>query len=375
MQDASCHLRIVAKCYKGSVLRSDWRVMTGADVSEAHRLSPIAALAKGTLAGRMLLTAWRCRRAPVIAWRANRADRADRPALPPPDRRRRYCAVYVVPTGPGEWPALRDTIESILHYEDADTKVVVADDSSIDSRAGVVRKEFPQVDVIRTRWPTSGGFRNYRLLACAVRACLARYDFDVLGKIDTDALITGPGLSARATRRFQENPSLGMLGTYGLRGDGVPEDYTLDRWLLSRQISCNRSLGRLVDDARHNGYTGAKCHGGIYFLARAALEEAERQGLLQRRMPWWLILAEDTLFSLMTLAAGYSLGSIGGPGESTISGQNFLPIPMKAVRSEGKLAIHSTRRGLDHETEEDLRSYFRMIRRQENSQVSARQQT
>jgi hypothetical protein len=316
----------------------------------------------------MALTARRCRRAPVVALRAHRADRADRLTLPPRDDRRSYRAVYVVPVGPGEWPALRDTIESILHYEGAETKIVVADDSSIDSRAAIVRREFPQVDVIRNPWPTSGGFRIYRLLAQSVRACLVRYDFDVLGKLDTDALMTGPNLSVYASRRFQEDPSLGMIGTHRLRGDGVPEDYTLDRWLLSRQIPHSEALRSLVDRAQRNGYTGEKCHGGIYFLARASLEAAERRDLLQLRMPWWLTLGEDTRFSLITCAAGYGLGSIGGPGEPMISGQHSLPMPMKAVRREGKLAIHSTRRGLDQESEEDLRTYFRRIRREEIAQ-------
>jgi hypothetical protein len=271
----------------------------------------------------------------------------------------------LVPVGPGEWPALRDTIESILHYEGPETKIVVADDSSIDSRGAVVRRDFPQVDVIRNPWPTSGGFRNYRLLAQSVQACLARYDFAVLGKLDTDALMTGHGLSAYASRRFEEDPSLGMIGTHKLRGDGVPEDYTLDRWLLSRQIPHSYTLRNLVDDAQRNGYRGEKCHGGVYFLARTALKEAERRGLLQLRLPWWLVLAEDTRFSLITFAAGYGLGSIGGPGEPTISGQNFLPMPMNAVRREGKLAIHSTRRGLHGESEEDLRAWFRTIRQNE----------
>lgn len=349
--------------------------MTGGGVSESHHLSPMAALAKGTLVGRMLLTMHRCRRAPLIAWRAHRAERADRTTLTPQvSSRRRYRAIYVIPTGPSEWAALRDTIESILHYDGTDTKIVVADDCSIDSRAGVVRNEFPEVDVIRSTWPTSGGFRNYRLLAQVVRACLARYEFDVLGKLDTDALMTGPGLSAYAAARFQEDPRLGMLGTHKLRGDGVAEDYSLDGWLLSRQIPHSKSLRKLVHQAGANGYTGEKCHGGIYFLARGALEQAERRHLLQLRLPWWLILAEDTLFSLTVLAAGHRLGSIGGPGEPTISGQNYLPMPLKAVPSERKLAIHSTRRGLDQETQEDLRSYFRKIRLQETFRVAKGQQ-
>lgn len=357
----------IGSCYNEGMPPPYWRTLTGADVSEAHGLSPVAALAKGTLVGRMALTARRCRRAPLVAVGAYRADRADRLSLPPRDGRRSYRALYVIPVGPGEWPALRDTIESVLHYEGTDAKVVVADDHSIDSRAGVVRRSFPQVDVVRSPWPSSGAFRIYPMLAGVVRACLERYEFEVLGKLDTDALMTGPGLGAYAASRFREDPTLGMIGTYRLRGDGMPEDYTLDQWLLARQIPRSRALKELVEAARRGGYTGEKCNGGPYFLSRTALEAAERQGLLQRRLPWWVVLGEDIRFTLVTMAAGFKLGSIGGPGEPTMTGLNLLPMAKEAVRSEGKLAIHSTRRGLHGESEEELRAWFRAIRQDETS--------
>lgn len=358
---------MVAKCYKRVMRRPDLRALIGADVSESHGLSPVAALAKGTLIGRMALTMRRCRRAPLIAWRAHRAERADRALLPPPDSRRRYRAIFVIPAGPGEWSGLRDTIESILHYEDADTKIVVADDSSIDSRAGVIRTKFPQVDVIRASWPSCGGFRIYPMLARVVEACLQRYDFEVLAKFDTDALMTGPGLSAYAAKRFREDPRLGMIGTYRVRGDGVLEDYTLDKWLLARQFPDSRVLQRLVEEARRNGYNGEKCLSGVCFLSRAVLEAANQRGLLHHRLPWWAVLGDDTRLTLVTLAAGYGLGSMGGPGEPTIIAPHILPMPKEAVRPQRKLAIHSTRRGLNGESEEELRAWFRKIRQAEMS--------
>lgn len=365
MQNPPCHPVIVATCYKGRVRLRDWRLMIGADVSESHGLSPIAGLAKGTLLGRMLLTMRRCRRAPLIAYRARRAERADLPTLPPGDGRRNYRVLYVIPAGPGEWSGLRDTIESILHYEDADTKIVVADDCSIDSRSGVVRREFPQVDVIRARWPSCGGFRIYPMLASVVDACLRRYEFETLAKFDTDALMTGPGLGAEAVERFRKDPGLGMVGTYRVRGDGVAEDYTLDRWLLERQMPRSRALRELVETASNHGYTGEKCLSGVCFFARAALEAADSQGLLHSRLPWWMVLGDDTRLTLMTLAAGHRLGSIGGPRESTMIAPHILPMPKEAVQPQGKLAVHSTRQGLHGESEAEIRGYFKAIRQDE----------
>lgn len=340
----------------------DRRIVLATDVSDVHGLSPFNAAVKSTLVGKMGLTVRRCRRAPMIALRSRRADRADRSRLPPPDARRSFRTVYVVPVGPGEWPVLRDTIESILHYEGADAKVVVADDDSVDSRAAVVRAAFPQVDVIRSRWPSCGAWRIFPMLARTIRICLERYDFEVLGKVDTDALMTGPGLGRHAIERFRADPSLGMIGTYRVRGDGVPEDYSLDRWLLSHQLRYSLALRDIVDAARSSGYDGEKCVGGLYLLSRELLEAADRSGLLRRRLPWWLVLSEDTRFSLVTLACGFRLGSIGGPGEPTMVGLNNLPMPKEDVLREGKLAVHSTRRGMEDETEDELRAYFRAIR-------------
>jgi hypothetical protein len=102
--------------------------------------------------------------------------------------------------------------------------------------------------------------------------------------------------------------------------------------------------------------------GGLYLLSRELFEAADRSGLLRRRLPWWLVLSEDTRFSLVTLACGFRLGSIGGPGEPTMVGLNNLPMRKEDVRREGKLAVHSTRRGMEGETEDELRAYFRATR-------------
>ena len=177
------------------------QAMRASEVGVSHGLTPLKGVVKGTLAGKMLLAAYRQRRAPAQVARARLAARRDRgPGPSSITGNARYRAVVVIPAGPGEWPALEDTIESVLAFEGDRTKIVVADDMTLDCRQAAVRARFPQVDVVRSSWPAGGPTHLYPLIADACQAALRRYEFDVLIKLDADALLTGPGLSDAAAR-------------------------------------------------------------------------------------------------------------------------------------------------------------------------------
>lgn len=325
------------------------------------QLGPLSRAVKGTLPGNLAGALWRSRRMPASIARAALAARGERgsvaPAHPP---RTRFRAVYVVLAGPGDWPALHDLLDSIRRFEE-DAKVVVVDDASADCRQSVVRAAFPGVDVVRRRWPSSGPPRNFRPLAQGIAAAL-RYDFEVLGKLDTDALVTGPAPSAAAGELFAREPRIGMAGTYGMRGDGVPESYDFDAFVLATTRRWSPSAARLMRRAEVGGYDGAKVHGGVYFVSRAALDALARSGHLGWRPPWWTQLAEDFWLSVMMLANGFELGSLGGPGEPLLVASKHLPLPKEQVLAEGKLAVHSVRRGRDGEDERELRAFFRQAR-------------
>ena len=285
--------------------------MRVSEVSPVHELSGRRAQLKGTYGGKALAALYRQRQAPGQALRAARARRRDTHPRRCESARREFRGIYLLPAGPGNWPALRDTIESILHWDGDDTKVVVIDDATVDCRQAIVQAHFPQVDVLRRVWPTGGPPRLFPMIASSIRKLLRRYRFDVLCKLDTDALVTGRGAVARVAATFAESPKIGMLGTMGLRADGVAEDW---------------------------------------------------QGFLEWRQPWWSVLGEDHCFSLALLASGWNLGSFGGPTELTVSGQSHLPIDKEDVVRLEKLAIHSVRRGNRGEPEAELRRFFRALR-------------
>jgi hypothetical protein len=323
-------------------------------VSAVHGASRWTLLVKGTLAGKVAAALRRQRPLRALASRT-----APSPA---PASRGRFRIVYLVLCGPGELEPLSDLIESIRAWEGDAAKVLVVEDATPDVRWPDVRARFADVDVVRSRRPTGGPPRLSPPIARGYAIALERYEFDVLCKLDTDALVTGPGLGDRAAERFAAEPQLGMLGTIGLRADGVPEDYSYDAWVLAHERRWSRTVRDRLMRAERGTYDGRKVHGGVYVLSRAALEAMAAAGDLRRDPPWWSQIGEDLWCSLAVCAAGYELGSWGAPGEPTASASKWLPVPLAEVRSRGLLAVHSVRRGAHGESEAQVRAALRAHR-------------
>lgn len=318
---------------------------------------------KGTVLGNILSAGFRFRKTPLTALRSRRAAGAEASGPPPPvTPKAPYRGVYLVPAGPGDWQPLRDTLESILRYEGDDVQVVVVDDDSTDCRRERVRAKFPGVEVVRRRWPSGGPPNNYSVVADGVRFASERYSFDVLIKMDTDALITGSSPVAAAAELFAGEPRTGMAGTFRVRIDGAPESFEWDGWVLPHTERWSPSARSLMGRARAGGYDGAKIHGGIYAVSGRAIEAIVAAGDLGWRPPWWSQLGEDFWLSMVVLANGFRLGSLGGPGESFAVASKYTPLAKEKVLSDGVLAIHSVRRGLDGEDEAAMRAFFRAAR-------------
>lgn len=318
---------------------------------------------KGSVVGNMLTALGRMRRAPLNALRAAGAERSDRRGgwRPPAIERKEFRAVCLVPAGPGDWEPLRDTLESILHYEGSGTKVIVVADGSTDCRAAVVQAEFPEVDVVRRGWPSAPP-HNLPAVADGIDYALGNYSFDVLVKLDTDALAIASSPSAAAARLFERKPEVGLAGTFRVGAEGLPETYDWDAWVLRHTERWSPSARRLLDRARAGGYDGAKVHGGGYALSRPALNAMKASGDLDWREPWWTPLGEDFWLSVMALANGFAIGSLGGPGEPYAIASKYVPVSKERLLQEGRVAIHSVRRGNDGEEEATLRAFFREAR-------------
>jgi hypothetical protein len=325
-------------------------------VSPVHGVSRPLLLVKGTLAGKVASALRRYRRKPAQAFRAARLAAGGHP-----DRQRGGArAVYLLLCGPGSLDDLADALDSIAAWEDDGVATIVVDDATVD--VAQVGRRHPGAEVVRLRWPSGGPPRQSPALNLGLRAALVHYDFEVLCKLDTDALVTGPGLTEAAARRFAQDPGLGMLGSLGMRADGVPEDYTYDAWLVRHERRWSPTVRNRVQRAERAGWDGTKVHGGVYVVSRAALAAAAAAGDLECDTPWWSQIPEDLWLSLAVRAAGFRLGSWGAPGEPLASGSNLLPVPLADVRARGVLAVHSVRRGLGGEPEPVVRAALRAQR-------------
>ena len=322
------------------------------DVSAAHPQDRFRALVKQTLLGKMVLAVRRRRRRPPAParWLASVPD----PLTLPRGRR----AVIIVPVGPGETDALHDTLESVRAHE-PDALVVVLADGAGDVRADELERRSPGAILLRPPRPSGGPPRLSPPLGWAYGWILATLRPEVVVKLDTDALLTAPGLVEHAAATFASRPSIAMLGDCARHPDGTPGDTSYGHWVVAHERRWSPTVRRTLRAANGRGWSDDEIHGGVYALARRGLVAMERSGHLRRDPPWWTLIGEDLWFSLGTVASGYRIART----DRIATAQGCLPCHPEEALKAGLFAVHSVRRGRRGESEAELRAFFRSARR------------
>jgi hypothetical protein len=256
----------------------------------------------------------------------------------------------VIPAGPNDDVA--DTVDSVLRYTERPRLVVVVDDSGRDIRSRL-KAASPDVEVIVAPRHARGAFGGlYLKIAAGYRYAVSRFDFDVLLRLDADALVIGPGVAELAVRRFADDPRTGMLGSYRIGPDGgvrswVDAATTLCRECGVRGLDRPRMRGRLRSlfrDAVRNGYVpGEHALGGAYFHSAKAVNVIQQRGMLDLSALRHSRLGEDHLFSLITVASGFRIADFGGPHDPLALKWKGLPNAPAELLSRGKLVTHSVR--------------------------------
>lgn len=248
----------------------------------------------------------------------------------------------VVPAGPKD--NFRDTLDSVFCYTNPEL-VIVIDDTGGQGISFTVERATALEAVAH------GGLGGLQVnLATAFRYAVENVDFDVLLRLDTDALLLGPGLVEAAGREFAAKMHIGALGAYRFGPDGGSRDWTPARRVLQtetgprglRHPALRATLRRLIAEAP--GYTlGEHALGGAVLYRGGMLREMYRRSLLQLPEFASSRLGEDHIFGLLTVVAGYQTGDFSGPDDPMAVRWKGLPASPDELLRAGKLVTHSVR--------------------------------
>jgi hypothetical protein len=262
--------------------------------------------------------------------------------------------------GPGETARLHAMSQALLRHE-PDCRLLVVDDVTGADLRQLERD--PRVDVTGRWRPRGYPTGLLRLVLESFALALERYEFDVLLKIDTDAMVLRPGVFAEARACFEREPEVGMAGSY-LSGTEAEHDEHRFAWLvpiMEREAAADRRFGEAWEAAQANGYRpGEHVQGGVYVLARAVLEALREFGLLRWRPHLETVLYDDVVLSMFVRAVGFRPASL----EPTIQSRpNSMPLPLERVAEVRPAAVHTVKRGLHGESEQKVRECLSLIQR------------
>ncbi|MEO8391904.1 MAG: hypothetical protein ABI700_02835 [Chloroflexota bacterium] len=278
----------------------------------------------------------------------------------------------VGPLGPKlQYEHIVDTINSVLHYATPDRKMIVQDNSTEQNVGQRLREQFPELIVIRTpeNYGLSGGL--YKAESLAYLYAHSLFDYQVLIRMDVDALMIGAGIEDDAIARFEQNPNLGQLGTYKIGCNGEISEYSWPKQELEKEIGAAgwlqdrercKLLRMLVARAQANGYElGEHILGGVSILNPRFIDKLVQENLLLREEIRRSVLQEDHIFSLLVKAVGMQLGEFGTPNDPLAVRWQGLPSSPEELAGRNKKMVHSTRYW-QQMNEDAVREFFRSRR-------------
>lgn len=291
------------------------------------------------------------------------------------------CSVILMPIGPNSSIAnIQDTINSISAFSTQNSVLVLVDET----RSGLKKSQLSDhmaISICRADPATGYSVRGrlYTNLSKAIRTVVENYNFDVLLRMDDDALMIGEGAQSDAAKAFALDPSIGALGSFrqtclGYRRDFRPAARRLafeSSWLgMMKSPRLARRLRQIRKIALTNGYEpGEHSLGAACFYSHAALVAMLDAGFLGCKDLSTTSLCDDQLFGLLVVAAGFRSSDFARAGEPLgLTWQGLPASPSKLVQMNKKI-VHSVKshNGRD---EANLRADFARLR-QANMLIAA----
>ncbi|MFA5073584.1 MAG: hypothetical protein WC539_06780 [Nitrospirota bacterium] len=289
-------------------------------------------------------------------------------------------AVFVIPFCDRDITQFYDTLRSIRYYVREPHAIVCINDCSPAQCNPLGLQQMSDPAIVPFIPHTDGSWpRNtYGSLFCkkyqAMQYAADQFSFDYMINLDTDALVTGHDLISLIDQYFEQaNPGIGMIGSYATRADGRKRTrwqwafYLLYLTYFKQEISRTSLLwSQWIPEARKHGYKLGRHLLGGAFISRSGfiqrmISTYPYETLIRNNMQF-LNVGDDVLFSLLAFACGYQIGDFGRPNDPMAIAQKYLPLRKEAIHEQKKQIIHSVKKGLNGESEEELRSYFKNFR-------------
>jgi hypothetical protein len=278
----------------------------------------------------------------------------------------------VLPVGPNDPEAALDTLASALYYLDQSRIIVVVDDTGGDPGFGRRVSELsPDIVVLPSPPRSAGGLGGLWVkIAAGYQCLLEKYEPAIILRLDADALIIGSGIEECAAREFDQDPEIGLLGSYRVDATGGQRDWTWAArrfhfeagvWGLRHPARWLR-LRELLALARRHDYTeGEHALGGSYIHSFRAADDIYARGWFRQPSLATSLLGEDQIMGLLTVAAGYRIGDFGRPEDPMALKWRGLPAHPEDLLANKKLVTHSVRSWEDLK-EDEIRGIFRAAR-------------
>jgi len=205
-----------------------------------------------------------------------------------------------------------------------------------------------------------------------------RYDFEIVLRLDTDALVTGHAPHRDIIVAARQNPDVGIFGAFTVRGDGKDKSADMKKvgrmllsemsiWRKRRKILRNLRYGlraltlkRLYRKARRHGYeAGFTVTGGAAFITRGVVDRWAEMSMKAKSSIRYSELTDDVLFGLSVYAAGYRLAE----APAGIMGVNWVGLPFDPpeITRRGIKVIHSVK-AADLAAQSEIRAHFKAVR-------------
>ena len=282
--------------------------------------------------------------------------------------------IVLIPVGPDcDESHVRDTVDSVQFYMKSSTRIILLDDSvhGIDGSRFLYAKG---VEILRMPGCSGKKLGLYANLVEGFRYAFSRYNFEILLRLDTDALVIDSGSEEEASRIFLENPQIGMLGSYRIDCIGEQRDF---KWVKSkiiqesrfglfpphpRQIMWAFFLRKTVNKALRNNYElGEFCQGSAVFMSSECVKRFSQYRLPSKKTLKCSEFCDDHFMGILVHSVGLENGDFATGSLPIGIRWEGLPCSPEMLIKRNKKIVHSVRyyQELD---EKEIRAFYQKIR-------------